>query len=211
VIIGSGITGTSFARAILGHNSGNDVQGKPLKIIMLEARDTCSGATGRFVEFFHPFFQTHIVVKELTERIRNGGHITPVLYSDYIGLKETYGKEMAKQIIRFRLSHLQELLTVAKEENLLDDSQCRQVEAFDVFHDTGLFRKALSWLREYQTDLPEESLHFKVYESPAELEVRACAHTKSSPPNNIGSLAGAAALHKDSRMHFDESRRRSPI
>ena len=110
---------------------------------------------------------------------RNGGHITPVLYPDYIGLKETYGKEMAKKIIRFRLSHLEQLLAVAKEENLLDDSQCRQVEAFDVFHDAGLFRKALSWLREYQTDLPEEGLHFKVYESPDELKVRSLVRNLS--------------------------------
>ena len=92
---------------------------------------------------------------------------------------------MAKKIIRFRLSHLEQLLAVAKEEDLLDDSQCRQVEAFDVFHDAGLFRKALSWLREYQTDLPEEGLHFKVYESPEEFKVRRLVgNSPSSPPNN---------------------------
>jgi hypothetical protein len=40
VIIGSGITGASVAWGLLsGHES--------LKIIMLEARGTCSGATGR--------------------------------------------------------------------------------------------------------------------------------------------------------------------
>ena len=49
VIIGSGITGTSFARTVLDHGNGNDVHGKLLHIVMLEARDACSGATGRCV------------------------------------------------------------------------------------------------------------------------------------------------------------------
>ena len=40
VIIGSGITGTSFAYNALSREAG-------LKIAMLEARDVCSGATGR--------------------------------------------------------------------------------------------------------------------------------------------------------------------
>ena len=44
VIIGSGITGTSFAYNTLAH--AGDVG---LKIVMLEAREVCSGATGRSV------------------------------------------------------------------------------------------------------------------------------------------------------------------
>ncbi|KAJ3501174.1 hypothetical protein NMY22_g19016 [Coprinellus aureogranulatus] len=149
VIIGSGITGTSFARTILDHGKGNDVHGKPLNVVMLEARDTCSGATGR-----------------------NGGHITPVLYQDYVALKKEHGKDMAQKIVRFRLSHLEELLQVAEEEGLLDDSQCRRVEAFDVFHDKDLFSEAKAWFREYKEDLPEESRHYKIYETPEEIEVR---------------------------------------
>lgn len=49
VVIGSGITGTSFARAILDYDALHGVKGKPLCVLMLEARDVCSGATGRFV------------------------------------------------------------------------------------------------------------------------------------------------------------------
>jgi FAD dependent oxidoreductase len=47
VIIGSGITGASFARTLLMHKDGKDSLGKPLKVIILEARGVCSGATGR--------------------------------------------------------------------------------------------------------------------------------------------------------------------
>lgn len=42
VIIGSGITGASVARALL------DEHGSGLKVLMLEARAACSGATGRY-------------------------------------------------------------------------------------------------------------------------------------------------------------------
>ena len=46
VIIGSGITGTSLARKLLDtlHGDGHNV-----KVLMLEAREVCSGATGRQV------------------------------------------------------------------------------------------------------------------------------------------------------------------
>ncbi|KAK0245309.1 hypothetical protein EDD85DRAFT_783253 [Armillaria nabsnona] len=54
VIVGSGITGTAFARTLL------DADGS-MEIVMLEARDACSGVTAR-----------------------NGGHITPPLYHDYL-------------------------------------------------------------------------------------------------------------------------------
>lgn len=173
MIIGSGITGTSFARAILDYDyaacgTGNDVREKregPPRVVMLEARDACSGATAR-----------------------NGGHISPVLYQDYIGLKEEFGKEMAMKIVRFRLAHLAELLKVAEEEGLLGDSQCRKVDAFDVYHDANLFRQAKAWLQEYQEDLPEESANYRVYERPEEL---AALQLSKSTVGCMSTVAGA--------------------
>lgn len=49
VIIGSGITGASFARTLLDYGAGIERKGEPLQVVMLEARETCSGATGRWV------------------------------------------------------------------------------------------------------------------------------------------------------------------
>ena len=46
VVIGSGITGTSVARTLLDRAHA---QGKHPVVLMLEARDACSGATGRYV------------------------------------------------------------------------------------------------------------------------------------------------------------------
>ena len=47
VVIGSGITATSFAYNALASEAG-------LKIVMLEARDVCSGATGRYYTLTEP-------------------------------------------------------------------------------------------------------------------------------------------------------------
>ena len=71
---------------------------------------------------------------------------------------------MAKKIIRFRLSHLPELLAVAEEEGLLQDSQCREVEAFDVFYDATLYETAKALLSAYKKDLPVESINYRIYE-----------------------------------------------
>ncbi|KAK0207927.1 hypothetical protein DFS33DRAFT_1458941 [Desarmillaria ectypa] len=126
VIIGSGITGTAFARTLL------DVDGS-LEVVMLEARDACSGATAR-----------------------NGGHITPPLYHDYLDLKKKYGAEAANEIIKFRLCHLDELISVAKEESLTEESQCRKVDTYDVFFDKKVFEAAKEKLSRYLEELPSE-------------------------------------------------------
>ena len=50
VIVGSGISGTAIAKALLDYvrdDPDSKLCGAPLKVVMLEARDACSGATGR--------------------------------------------------------------------------------------------------------------------------------------------------------------------
>ena len=80
--------------------------------------------------------------------------------------------KIAKKIIRFRLSHLPELLAVAEEEGLLQDSQCREVEAFDVFHDPALYEAAMAQLSAYRKDLPVESINYRTYEGFECIKVR---------------------------------------
>ncbi|KAG1857114.1 FAD dependent oxidoreductase-domain-containing protein [Suillus subluteus] len=101
VIIGSGISGASFARTLLEC-------GDCLHVVMLEAQDVCSGATGR-----------------------NGGHIFPATYHDYEDLKKRVGEDMAKKMIRFRKAHLDEILAIAVEEGITEYTQCRAVEGVD--------------------------------------------------------------------------------
>lgn len=107
----------------------------------------------------------------MTVLVRNGGHINPVLYSEYPALKREWGVDLAKQIIRFRLSHLSQILAAATEENLLDDSQCRKVQAFDVYHDSKLYQSAKSKLATYRRECPAESVNYKCYEGADNIRV----------------------------------------
>lgn len=128
LVIGSGITGVSCTRTLLGH-------GPPgLRVLVLEARDVCSGATGR-----------------------NGGHINAPLFHDYAQLKSEFGLESAKRIIRFRLSHLPALREAVDDIDALDYSQVRDVERLDVYFDRGTFEESVKALEEWKADMPEEA------------------------------------------------------
>lgn len=128
VIIGSGITGTSLARHLLRSSqlAGIDVP----KVTVLEARAICSGATGR-----------------------NGGHINEVGYSEYMHLAELYGREAAAKITKFRIGHLDELMKVAKEEGLVEESQIRVVDSVSAFFDETALDVAHKGLVEMRKDL----------------------------------------------------------
>lgn len=52
VIIGSGITGTAVARTLLNYDAKYGSKAKPLQVVVLEARDACSGATARSIAHF---------------------------------------------------------------------------------------------------------------------------------------------------------------
>ncbi|KAJ7038709.1 nucleotide-binding domain-containing protein [Mycena alexandri] len=145
VIIGSGIAGAAIARTLLDSSSGGKKQ--PLRIAMLEARDVCSGATGR-----------------------NGGHISPNSYQDYSELASKYGVEAAQAMIRFRLAHLPALLAVAEEEGLLLESQARRVDQFDIYLRETLFQRAKNSLAAYFEALPERREKHDIRDAKAKIE-----------------------------------------
>ncbi|PAV19444.1 FAD dependent oxidoreductase [Pyrrhoderma noxium] len=145
VIIGSGITGTSIAKALLEYKPGDGL--KPLKVVMIEARDACSGATGR-----------------------NGGHCSPNTFEDYLELRDTLGLAAATQIIQFRLAHISALINVATEEALLADCQARDVEEYNVYANKELFESAKDLLEKYLKDVPEEGKRYEIYETRGDIE-----------------------------------------
>ncbi|KAI5998841.1 FAD dependent oxidoreductase [Pisolithus albus] len=165
VVIGSGITGTSVARRLLEGCRAAGWNGA--RILMLEARDACSGATGR-----------------------NGGHISPPLYHDWATLQKQYGDVVAQKVIKFRLAHLQELRRVAEEEGILDKSQWRSVDLVDVYYDRRSFDRAKAKLSKYQQDLPFEASHHRVYEAAEALET---FHLAEDVAGCI--VSGAGAIH----------------
>ncbi|KAL6301008.1 FAD dependent oxidoreductase [Sparassis latifolia] len=143
VIIGSGITGASVAYTLLGLDSS-------LKVVMLEARDVCSGATAR-----------------------NGGHINAPLYHDYSELKERYGERAAEIMIRFRLEHLREFRRVALAEDILKVSQVRETEHLDVYANTEGFAQAKENLAKWKNDMPVEASGFESYDG-SEAKTKFC-------------------------------------
>ncbi|KAJ6505897.1 nucleotide-binding domain-containing protein [Mycena vitilis] len=133
VIMGSGIASTAIARTLLDSQSSSE-KGSTLRVVMLEARDVCSGATGR-----------------------NGGHVSPNTYQDYAELEAKYGERTAQAIIRF-------------QENLLSESQTREVEQFDVFLRDTLYQRAKDALARYLTAHPERRGTHKTHEDTSTFE-----------------------------------------
>lgn len=147
VIIGSGVTGTSIARTLLesrtprrNNNGAGQGQATRPAVVMLEARDICSGATGR-----------------------NGGHILETA-EEFAELEQVHGIDAARKILRFRLAHLRELLSVAEEYGLTAVAQARKVQFLSVYFEQKGWREAKARFRRLKQGLPEETGEWRVYE-----------------------------------------------
>ncbi|KFY41718.1 hypothetical protein V494_02824 [Pseudogymnoascus sp. VKM F-4513 (FW-928)] len=149
VIIGSGITGTSVARHLIrSHRSSlsrQDRENSP--IVVLDARDACSGATGR-----------------------NGGHVNEVGWEEYGDLVTRYGREEAKKITRFRLAHVDELMRVVSEEGLEKDCGMRVVESMCVFFGDKGWQRGKEAMGEFKDDFGDEVEAWKVVEKREEMQ-----------------------------------------
>ncbi|KAG6916231.1 hypothetical protein DXG01_007814, partial [Tephrocybe rancida] len=76
---GSGITGVSAAY----HLAKSLKESAQLKVVILEARDFCSGATGR-----------------------NGGHLTAEIFDHFVFRESKYGSEEAKKAHKLHLQNI---------------------------------------------------------------------------------------------------------
>lgn len=79
------------------------------------------------------------------------------MFEDYADIKKKYGREEAEKFIRLRLKHIQELISVAKEEGVLEESQAREVEGLDVYLDWEAYRENVRHFEECATEMPEEA------------------------------------------------------
>lgn len=111
VIIGAGYAGAATAYHLYDENPS------PPSVVLLEARQACSGATGR-----------------------NGGHLRPEVYfgmSDYI---ERYGIEAAAEISNHEVAHIQAIKKLVEKEHI--DCDFTLTRTFDVFFDEAFANKA---------------------------------------------------------------------
>ena len=109
--------------------------------------------------------------------IRNGGHINPPLYHDYMTLKEKHGEHVAKVIVAFRRSHITEMQRIASQENIQKQSQIRETEHLDVYTCPTVFAEAVDNLAKWRAEMPLESSSFVVHEREEAINVRAYTDT----------------------------------
>ncbi|KAJ6480953.1 FAD dependent oxidoreductase [Mycena sanguinolenta] len=94
-IIGSGITGVSAAYHLSVAAERGEIprSDKPLRVVILEARDFCSGATGR-----------------------NGGHLTPAVFIDFCSYQAKYGTEQAVRCFELENHTASDIVKIIREE-----------------------------------------------------------------------------------------------
>ncbi|KAL8402116.1 hypothetical protein RB596_008759 [Gaeumannomyces avenae] len=111
VIIGSGITAAATARSLL-QTATEESPSRPVpRVVVLEARQLCSGATGR-----------------------NGGHIkaSPHVVLGRLLKQGAMDGARAAELMRFQLRHLPVLTGLCAAEGI-EVAECREVETVDLF------------------------------------------------------------------------------
>lgn len=135
VIIGSGISGVAIARTALRElrRKGKLSAVGGTRVVVLEARQLCSGATGR-----------------------NGGHIKPSSHEVFHNLvsKQGLAPERAARICAFQLSHLDALTELARAEGIEGVSECRRVETVDFAVDADTDAKMKGMVEEFMPYAP---------------------------------------------------------
>jgi glycine/D-amino acid oxidase-like deaminating enzyme len=154
-IIGSGISGTMIAHYLIKSNP-------EARIVMLEAREVCGGATGR-----------------------NGGHTKAATYRSYPKHVQELGKNEALRIARLEYANIVETHRMAKElEIKCENDMCHTV---DVIYDKATFELGKTAIEAIRADATEEEKQegkmawYQVHENDG--EVRDKFHIASTSDN----------------------------
>ncbi|KAK2038002.1 FAD dependent oxidoreductase [Colletotrichum somersetense] len=133
VIIGSGITGVSVAKSLFAASSsgGGGGGGDGPRVVVLEARSLCAGATGR-----------------------NGGHLKGSPHELFPRLARHFGKEGAARLTRFMLRTAEAVLEVGRAEGR-EVAECRAVETVDFVLDDDGFDEVKRQCEELRRWVPE--------------------------------------------------------
>ncbi|ATY62976.1 FAD dependent oxidoreductase [Cordyceps militaris] len=133
VIIGTGLAGLAATRTVLEISQDQRTE-MPLRVVALEARDVCAGATGR-----------------------NGGHIKSAPYRDFAELKKRLGSvAKAKDVLRFMRRHVEILKEVGRE---VPAGEVRDVETVDMFLVQEDFEQAKMLVDDLKKNVPETKIN----------------------------------------------------
>ena len=127
VILGSGITSCSAAVELLQADPGASIS-------IFEAREVCSGATGR-----------------------NGGRINCVAVLDYDKYLHRFGHEEAVKIVRFELAHYDAICATAKAfgQGVFERSEIREVETLAAVFSKQKLDLLRSQLKSFEAAFPD--------------------------------------------------------
>jgi hypothetical protein len=143
-IIGSGITGCSAAKTVLESDLGLDK-----RVAVFEARSLTTGATSR-----------------------NGGFLLSHVPPYYGRFVDAFGAEAAQQIAQFCDLTLEEIVHVAKAENLDHISEIRDVTTVCTFEDEEGFAESSRSVRLYEEAVPESKEKFSIIDGETAEKVR---------------------------------------
>ncbi|CAK7267880.1 hypothetical protein SEPCBS57363_002814 [Sporothrix epigloea] len=130
-IVGSGITGTSIAYHLLGLDEDfQTFTSEPPSILMLEARQACSGATGR-----------------------NGGHTKAASYRSFLDHTANQGIDEAVRIARLELGAINSVHGLAAAGIDCDSNPC---DTLDVVYDPVQWERAQKAVTVMQSALPDD-------------------------------------------------------
>ncbi|KAB5583006.1 FAD dependent oxidoreductase [Coniochaeta sp. 2T2.1] len=154
VVVGSGITGAAVAWNLLKHIPVADgvVAATPdtrkPSVVMLEARQACSGATGR-----------------------NGGHTKAASYRTYAHHAATLGEEEAIKIAKLEFSNICAVQSFAAAHNLAVEADVNPCNTVDVIYDPEQWEAAQASVQAMRDALGEDDAAAK-YELYSPEEVR---------------------------------------
>lgn len=74
-------------------------------------------------------------------------------------------------MIRFRLAHLEEMLAISKIEDILEVSQCREVEHVDIYTESESYEEVKQLLKLWKADMPHEAVNFRAEDGPEAVQV----------------------------------------